>query len=307
MLSQLSADEAAGRTFHRLLDLVPSDDRPFVLPLHPDARQPLSFKGLHAFARSLEGTLSGIDSARVAIALPNGPTLAVCILALSSHGVACAPLNPDLSDDESRFELDDLPAGALVLPLDRAVGSSARLAAVGLGIHLIELESSVQTCGLFALHCAAPGVLDTRPHPCAPHSLGRETTALLMHTSGTTRRPKLVPLSHRQLGVGSLCVASTLALVRKDVTLNVMPLYHLHGLMINVFVSAVAGAVVVCAPRFLPSRVLEWLTVGDVAMRAVATWYSAVPTVVRRHCGTQPITVDHTKGLEPVTSRRPVM
>ena len=69
-----------------------------------------------------------------------------------------------------------------------------------------------------------------------------------------THRPKLVPLSHGQLGIGALCVASTLRLRRSAVALNVMPLFHLHGLMINVLVSAVAGAAVVCGPRW---RVLE--------------------------------------------------
>jgi acyl-CoA synthetase (AMP-forming)/AMP-acid ligase II len=76
--------------------------------------------------------------------------------------------------------------------------------------------------------------------------LGRDDTCLLLHTSGTTLKPKLVPITHRNLGTAALCIRSTLGLKPDDVGVNIMPLHHLHGIMVNMLVSAVSGASVVC-------------------------------------------------------------
>jgi acyl-CoA synthetase (AMP-forming)/AMP-acid ligase II/Leucine-rich repeat (LRR) protein len=308
---QLTADEASRFRFESLLDLLPAvrhDAEPFLVPVHPgiDGRGAMTYGGLRqlaAYLRHAPALAVLPASARIAASLPSGPELAALFLALSALGprAAFAPLNPELSEDEAAFELADLPADALIVLAGGGSGCAAARTAVALGIRVIELEPDERTCGMFALRCTTP---EPEPEPerelepaqakesacsgtaslavpcgCAQ----RNAVALVMHTSGTTRRPKVVPLTHGQLGIGALCVASTLRLSRSSLAVNLMPLFHLHGLMINVLVSAVAGASVMCAPRFDAPLFFSWLLPVPPQERgpgrAAPTWYSAVPTI----------------------------
>ena len=92
--------------------------------------------------------------------------------------------------------------------------------------------------------------------------------------AGTTLKPKLVPLTMRNLCTAAVCIASTLQLAADDVCLNVMPLYHLHGLMINVLVPLVTGSRTVCANGW-SSGARFFALAGQLGV----TWYSAVPTI----------------------------
>jgi len=286
-----------------LLDLLPDDGQPFLVPAHPDIdnRAPLAYDQLRQLARYVgcAPALAGLPrGARIAASLPShGAELAACFLALTADGAyAFAPLNPELCEADVAFELGDLPVAALILLAGEArttsKGRSAALrAATVSGIRVVELVPDAHTCGLFtlrrsgeqstALQAAATVGLQGVCSPMiaglgstsAPATTGvgtqarlgtgmgtgegvdadcssRNDVALLMHTSGTTRRPKLVPLTHGQLGAGAICVCTTLQLTRSSLGLNVLPLFHLHGLMINMLVTAAAGASVLCAPAF---------------------------------------------------------
>ncbi|HVJ93043.1 MAG TPA: AMP-binding protein, partial [Labilithrix sp.] len=74
---------------------------------------------------------------RVAIVLPNGPTMASCFLAVASSA-ASAPLNPAYTGDELDFYLADLRARAIVLL--RNTESPAREVAKRRGISILELD-----------------------------------------------------------------------------------------------------------------------------------------------------------------------
>ena len=189
---------------------------------------------------------------RVALVLPNGPRLAAAFLAVASSSV-CAPLNPAYTRRELAFYLSDLQASALVTA--STVDSPARELANELGLQVIELE------GLAAAQ-----------EPAAPEPDADEV-ALMLHTSGTTARPKLVPLSHRNLCASARNVASTLALSANDRSLNVMPLFHIHGLVGVLLASLWSGGSVVCTTGFHAPSFVSWLE--DWA----PTWYSAVPTM----------------------------
>ena len=191
---------------------------------------------------------------RVAVVLPNGPSLAVAFLAIAGHAVF-APLNPSYTRAELEFYLADLDARALVT--GPGVEGTVRELAEERGLAIVEWD------------LAAP------PGAAADSGDGPEhdDPALVLHTSGTTARPKIVPLTHRNLCVSAQNVASTLALTEDDRCLNVMPLFHIHGLVGVVLASLQAGGSVVCtagfhAPSFLDS-LEEW----------APTWYSAVPTM----------------------------
>ena len=98
----------------------------------------------------------------------------------------------------------------------------------------------------------------------------------MLHTSGTTKKPKIVPLTNGNISSGALCIASTLQLRAADICLNIMPLFHIHGLIVNILASAVSGASVVCTRGMLQGeQFLGWLQEGP----EQPTWYSAVPTM----------------------------
>jgi len=201
---------------------------------------------------------------RVAIALPNGPDIAAVFLGVASYAT-CAPLNPSLQSDEFEFYLTDLCANAIVLPADE--GSPARDVAKRLGVAVLELERSREVAGLFALRGVSDDV-----NPPANWGAG-EDVALVLHTSGTTSRPKQVPLSHDNLCTSARCIAHVLSLTSADRCLNVMPLFHIHGLVGVLLSSLSAGGSVICSAGF------ENDSFADLMKHRQPTWYSAVPTI----------------------------
>jgi acyl-CoA synthetase (AMP-forming)/AMP-acid ligase II len=102
-----------------------------------------------------------------------------------------------------------------------------------------------------------------------------DALALLLHTSGTTSKPKTVPIRQRNLVASTGAVTQTYGLTGDDVTMCVMPLFHVHGLVATVLATLSTGGTVVL-PRFRPS--VFW----DDAARHGATWYTAVPTIHAR-------------------------
>lgn len=202
---------------------------------------------------------------RVAIVLPNGPEMATAFVAISSASTA-APLNPAYSTSEFEFFLRDLDARALVTVAGFA--ERAREVAARLAIPVIELRiDEGAPAGRFAFPGDAPRVV---PDDVA---LGPDEVALVLHTSGTTARPKLVPLTTQNLAASARHIGETLALTPDDVCLNVMPLFHIHGLVAAVLASLAAGASVVCTRGFDALSFFGWLGAER------PTWYTAVPTM----------------------------
>jgi len=199
---------------------------------------------------------------RVAISLPNGLEAIVALLAASIAGTA-APLNPAYKEDEFRFYLADTSARALIVP---ASGMAAARQAAADTTMLIETDIDAE--GQSRFHPAA----HTSTNPRAPQ-VGPEDIALVLHTSGTTSRPKRVPLSHKNLLVSARNVASTYALNDDDVALCVMPLFHIHGFVASTLATLSSGGTVVVVPRFEPLSF--WSTVREHDV----TWYSAVPAI----------------------------
>ena len=232
-----------------------------------DGRAPLTHLALGTFLAAppvLGGSLAA--GSRIAYVLPGGsPEAVTFFLACVSTGAAVAPLNPDLSGAEYTFDLQSLKIDVLVVAAGNEQGTAAK-AASELGIKVLGLTPDAATCGVFKPLSLTSGQVDATP----------DALALLLHTSGTTSRPKVVPLSHKNLSLGALLVSAALDLQPgTDVSLNLMPLFHIHGLLVNCIVSLVSGAKVVCAPGMDdPAQMVRWLT-SD----AQATWYSAVPTM----------------------------
>ena len=237
----------------------------FSAPDRPD----LTYAGLR---RHVEVTVSALNQRgigrndRVAIVLPNGSEMASAFVAIAA-GAATAPLNPAYRRPEFEFYLQDLGAKAVVLA--EGDDSPARTAAAALRVPVMDIRSDPGSpAGTFSF-AAEPDA------PAAAHGgmAGPDDVALVLHTSGTTSRPKIVPLLHRNVCATAANIRRTLRLEPADRCLNVMPLFHIHGLMACVLSTLHAGASVYCAPGFNALKVFGWLADAD------PTWYSAVPTM----------------------------
>ena len=133
-------------------------------------------------------------------------------------------------------------SAALRADYEARINSPVRRAARSRGVRIIELSTAFDTAaGLFTL-TGDPGVGPSDD----PVSHG--DVALLLPTSGTTSRPKIVPLTHANICTSAYSTGRGLALSETDRCLNVLPLFHGHGLNATVLASLAAGASVVCTP-----------------------------------------------------------
>ena len=201
----------------------------------------------------------------VAIVMQNGPEMASAFLCISASAIS-APLNPNYTFEEFDFYYSDLDVKAVFLR--RGDESPAERVAEYRGIPTIYYEVDKKPTLSFTKNEVDPLKISVNPSYAGP-----EDTALLLHTSGTTSRPKIVPLEHRNLIASAKNIMETLRLTNLDTCLNVMPLYHIHGLMGVLLSSIMAGAAVVTTPGFHTEKFFEWLHEYN------ATWYSAVPTM----------------------------
>jgi acyl-CoA synthetase (AMP-forming)/AMP-acid ligase II len=202
---------------------------------------------------------------RVAIVLPNGPEMAAAFVTVAGVATTC-PLNPAYTEDEFAFYLDDLKAKAIILAEGETGPAHAAATAQGLTVIRLGFDAA-DPAGTFTLTAeGSAGTADT----AAP---GPEDVALILHTSGTTSRPKIVPLLQSNVAASARNIGASLALTPDDRCLNVMPLFHIHGLIAAVTSSLAAGGSVWCAPGFDAMKFFGWME------EARPTWYTAVPTM----------------------------
>ena len=228
----------------------------------PEANIRVSYKALRSQVAAMADALAGAGISRgdrVAMALPNGLPAIVSFLAASIAGTA-APLNPAYRQDEFSFYLEDTGAKVLIVPPDG--GEAARLAA---GDKIPVLTVEMENDGTVRLSGTSTPGSAAAPAP--------DDIALVLHTSGSTGRPKRVPLKHRNLAASVQNIAKTYELTPDDISLTVMPLFHVHGLVASTLATLLTGGTVVVPSRFNPLSF--WRTVRD----SRATWYSAVPTM----------------------------
>jgi oxalate---CoA ligase len=262
----MTTAQSTPKTLIDLMQSVPAQQIAVVLP---EQNIRISYGSLRSQVESLAAALAaaGIGRGdRIGIALPNGlPTIA-SFLAASVAGTA-APLNPAYKEDEFRFYLEDTDARVLILPPQGA--DEARRAA---GDRVRVLTADMDAAGTVTLGSDASCA--SRPSPArAPAPPGVDDVALILHTSGSTGRPKRVPLSHANLSISAQNVARSYALGPQDVSMCVMPLFHVHGLVASTLATLATGGTIVVPGKFNP------LSFWRVARDYGVTWYSAVPTL----------------------------
>ena len=238
-------------------------------------RPPLTYAGLRALVATTLASLNAAGAGRndrVAIVLDNGPEMAACFLACAA-GTASAPLNPAYRADEFEFYLADLKAKLLVV--ERTSTSPAIAVADKLGVPIVDLVVDAGApAGSFRLEPRSAATATAAVTEAAKGGFSEAAdTAMVLHTSGTTSRPKIVPLSAANLAASAANIRATLALVPGDVGLNIMPLFHIHGLIAGVLAPVSAGSAVYCTPGFNALKFFQWMD------DAKPTWYTAVPTM----------------------------
>jgi len=240
-------------------------------------RAPLDFRGLRSLIEETVATLNTLGIARndrVAIVLNNGPEMAACFVACAC-GSTSAPLNPAYRADEFEFYLTDLRAKALIV--EQASTSPAIAVAMKLGVPVLDLIVAPDApAGSFTLAAREPRTAAQEASATAGGYTGfaqPDDLSMVLHTSGTTSRPKIVPLSQRNLAASATHIARTLQFVPGDCGLNIMPLFHIHGLIAGVLAPLSAGSQVFCTPGFSALKFFGWMD------EAKPTWYTAVPTM----------------------------
>jgi acyl-CoA synthetase (AMP-forming)/AMP-acid ligase II len=246
------------KTLLGLIQAVPADQTAVIAP---DQNVRITYGELRKQIQNVAEALAAVGvnrGDRIGLALPNGLANIVTFLAASVAGTA-APLNPAYKEEEFRFYLEDTNAKVLLLPPDGL--DEARAAAGDIPILTVDMDAT----GAVSLR----GVTDRKP-VAAPKP---DDVALILHTSGSTGRPKRVPLSHANLSISAGNVARHYQLSSSDVSLCVMPLFHVHGLVASTLATLSTGGTVVVPTKFSP------LSFWQTAKEHGATWYSAVPTI----------------------------
>ena len=246
-------------TLLELIGLPPADSTAIVLP---EAGIRVSYQQLRDQVSEMADALASLGISRgdrVATYLPNGLPAIVSFLAASVAGTA-APLNPGYREDEVAFYLEDTSAKVLLCPAD---ATAALKAAETRGVPVYALE--MDATGYVRIAGAPSGKTASAP--------SAEDVALILHTSGSTGRPKRVPILHGNMAASTHNIKEHYSLTPQDVSLCVMPLFHVHGLVASTLSTLLSGGTVVVPNKFSPLSF--WRTVRDTG----ATWYSAVPTI----------------------------
>lgn len=247
-----------------LLDLfIGEEEHPALVA--PD-RPTLSYKKLKQQIVDLAAQLNQLGIGRgdrIAIAMPNGPEMIVTFLAAAMCGTA-APLNPKYSQAEFAFYYEDLNASALII-LDEGVAAAKE----ALTDNMLLVQAKLQPQGLsFSLQSGSKR--DARSTELAQS----EDIAMILHTSGTTSRPKRVPIKHRNLAASAANIIGTYNLTAQDRALCVMPLFHVHGLVASMLSTLSSGGTVI-----VPVGGFNALEFWKLLAEFQPTWYSAVPTM----------------------------
>ena len=208
-------------------------------------------------------------TARVAVAMSNGPQAALAIVAVSCSAV-CIPLNPRQTLQEIEKCLATVRPDAILLM--RSSESAAREAAQRKGVTIIEAVQAKKNAISFSVGQQTPGqrgVSDEteEPDPNAP--------AFILQTSGTTSDSKFIPTSHRNMLAAAARVQAWFDLTPRDRCLSASPVFYAHGLHVTVFAALLSGGSIAFPSDISKVDYSEWF--DDLR----PTWYSAGPTLHR--------------------------
>ena len=226
----------------------------------------LDYKHVQDVCSTLGRQLSTIETKKsnvFGIVLPNGINMAICFLTLANYVVA-APLNPNYTQDEYIFYLEDLECEYIVT--DKNASTYLKNAAKKTGVKLLFIESNIEN---YSFHLksikkeeSVKIKINENDDPC-----------MILHTSGTTSRPKQVQLTTKNILTSASNISKTLRLNKVDKGLNIMPLFHIHGLVASLLSSIFSGGSLVCTEGF--NGLNFFAQIGTFQ----PSWITAVPTM----------------------------
>ncbi|KAG8528033.1 uncharacterized protein KY384_006949 [Bacidia gigantensis] len=240
-----------------------------IVPAKPKALH-ITYSQLRSHVSQFQKGLADVGigpQAAVSIALPNSYEFIIAFLAASWHRAIAAPLNPAYKEEEFSFYIDDLKSALILVPKDAFKGNGAAIRAAR------KYNAAVAECywngQQVVLEMKDPGLLfGTAVQPI--QRAEPDDTALVLHTSGTTGRPKAVCETLTEMVEN---IKDTYQLSSADRTLLVMPLFHVHGLLAGFLAPLFSNGSIIVPLRFSASDF--W----DNYIAYEANWYTAVPTI----------------------------
>jgi acyl-CoA synthetase (AMP-forming)/AMP-acid ligase II len=264
---QLALKNYANSQHETLLDML-EDAQPDSVALYAPGAAPLTYAKLLGFM-SADGDLRLLGLKQDSVVAYLAPiNLAVAFLTIASQCTA-APLDPSLSKADVGLALEQIKPNILII--FQGVNADAGLAAAdAAGIEVVHAEVIPETCGLFRFLIKHQSEIygEKLVNPAG-------NNGLILRTSGTTSKPKVVPLKMSSIVANAKAIALDLGLTSSDIALNAMPLFHIGGLSANLLSSLVVGASVILLPRFNVADFVDHIFAKELR----PTWYSAVPTM----------------------------
>ena len=210
-------------------------------------------------------SLNLTNSDKIGIVLNNGSAMAATFLAVASNFISC-PLNPSFTKQEFKFYFEDLELKTVIIEENQSL--HAREAAKELNIKVINLKSK-------NLNSKTSLDIDIKDNEqkLPNKKIVESNIALILHTSGTTSRPKMVPLTHKNIITSAKNISDTLKLNKNDKCLNIMPMFHIHGLIAATLAPIYNGGCIITPPGFDALQFFKWIN------EFKPTWYTAVPTM----------------------------
>ncbi|KAJ7263785.1 acetyl-CoA synthetase-like protein [Mycena rebaudengoi] len=257
----LSPDLTRSGLLHRELKTFVQE---FALP-HPNSKPPFG------------------PNTRIMVVLPTGPENALALLAIASYHT-CAPVNASCTAAELLDDARRLNAKAIVTMRDSEDRLELRTLRNQLGCDIILVEPRTSgPCGLFDMTVMGEEIAEFPNHPSPLHGL--DDQSLILHTSGTSGKKKVVPYTLLSLMVGTCAVVESWDLQPTDVNLNMMPLFHVGGIPIFS-----GGSAIMCAG-------FDSMAFWALSEELKATWYYAAPTIHHAILSSRPESVVPSRDL----------
>ena len=263
------------RSYTSLIDLLHSSSLAAAI-IDPEIGRSLLHRDLAASIRAFSLPIRatpGQPKPVVAISLPNGPLLALTVLATATFytaapvahgsGVGAEQFKADVAQSKSNVVL------ASAADMDRLRLRDSWLADAGIRVLLVELSASMELIISDISGTPLPRTSDSN----TPIPNAADDTGIMLFTSGTSGTKKLVPLSIHSMVCGIAMVIDSWGLSPSMRCLNQMPLNHVGGLIRNLFAPIMSGGSVICCSAFDAN--LFWDCVEDHA----PTWYYASPSM----------------------------
>jgi acyl-CoA synthetase (AMP-forming)/AMP-acid ligase II len=248
-----------------LLDLLNFTANDHDYALIAPGKPTLTYKQLYNNIIQLTAALNGFGIGRgdrVALVMGNGPEMIISFLAVAMCATV-APLNPKYKKEEFAFYYEDTKPRALI-----TIAGTTDLAHKAATTDMDIIQANPNADGTLSFEFLK-GKRAPRPIEIADP----EDVAMILHTSGTTGRPKRVPILHSNLVASAMNIKSTYNLTPSDTALCIMPLFHIHGIVGSVLSTLASGGALICPSGFSALEFWEWVNTYK------PTWYSAVPTM----------------------------